>query len=495
MKTAIDFTTPQAEYNAMINNPAFAKDACGEGFAWHAVFFMHRYLQGYKLSGDTAWLDAAVNYYDFLISRMATAPDGYRGWIGPYIYDANYWCDVHVGDAVLMRGVLDFAILVSGDQHLQSKYGAKARSYVDIARRDVVEKWDARGTWREDGEGGAYVGYDRYLRPGDLTAWCQSPDVKNSSLSLPFNKQNDMAQVCLRLWRITGEEFFLRRAELIFFRMKRCFQFFDDHYVWNYWEPFGPWDLDLAAGKTRHWVGVHPYRDYQAGEIHQIVDAFHCGIVFDEVDIQRIINTNLKVMWNGDRQNPHFLNSNATHTVLKDFPKGGHWNKVAGTLWDLEDFDQTIRDLRSARFRTQEKPSLERWYFEKITCGTPPGLARKYPRGAVHIPPIKFTVCRDINLAVALPGTVAPGGTTVLTSKCWKPGRLEVSLWDKAGTTPHAVLFTGEVPGGGEGLSGLHLFPWNGINPATGKRLPAGNYLARWTMGPDVRERPLVVGA
>jgi hypothetical protein len=38
MKTVIDFTSPQAEYDAMVNNPASTKDAHGEGFAWHAVF-------------------------------------------------------------------------------------------------------------------------------------------------------------------------------------------------------------------------------------------------------------------------------------------------------------------------------------------------------------------------------------------------------------------------------------------------------------------------
>jgi hypothetical protein len=365
---------------------------------------------------------------------------------------------------------------------------------VDVARRDVVEKWDARGIWKEDGAYGAYLSYDQYLRPDDLTVWRQAVEVKNSVLSLPFNKQNDMAQVCIRLYRITGEEFYRQRAEKIYFRMKSSFQFFDDHYVWNYWEPFGPCDLDLAAGKTRHWVGVHPYRDYQAGEIHQIADAFHCGIVFDETDIRRIINTNLKIMWNGDRQDPQFRNSNATHVILKDFPKGGHWNRVAGTLWDsLEDFDQTVRDLRAVRFRRQEKPSIEKLYFEKITCREQPGLVRKYPCGTLRIPPVALTISRDINMAVALPGVIAPDGTTVLASKAWKPGELEISVWGQDGRRRQAVLFKGQVPGGGEGLSGLCLHKWDGIDPAAGRALKGGEYLVRWTMGNDIRERPIVV--
>jgi hypothetical protein len=39
---------------------------------------------------------------------METAPDGYRGWIGPYIYGPQVWCDVRVGDAILASPTLHF---------------------------------------------------------------------------------------------------------------------------------------------------------------------------------------------------------------------------------------------------------------------------------------------------------------------------------------------------------------------------------------------------
>lgn len=53
--------------------------------------------------------------------------------------------------------MLRFAEVVLGDAVLAIRCGERARAYVDLARRDLMEKWDARGTWREDGEGGAYV--------------------------------------------------------------------------------------------------------------------------------------------------------------------------------------------------------------------------------------------------------------------------------------------------------------------------------------------------
>ena len=179
----------------------------------------------------------------------------------------------------------------------------------------------------------------------------------------------DCAQVFIRLYQITGEEKYRKRAEKIFLFMKSRFQYFDNHYVWNYWEPFGPWDIDWKNKDTRHWVGVHPYRNYQAGEVNQIVDAYHHGIVFDEVDIQRIINTNLKVMWNGDRENPKFANSNVTHVPSKKKPTGdSRWKGLAGILWSgLIDFDPTIRELYELKFKGQKEFLMAaREVFKKV---------------------------------------------------------------------------------------------------------------------------------
>lgn len=57
---------------------------------------------------------------------------------------------------------------------------------------------------------------------------------------------------------------------------------------------------------------MHPYRNYQKREVAQIVEAYHCGIAFDKTGIERILRTNLEVMWNGDRIDPKFRNSDVT---------------------------------------------------------------------------------------------------------------------------------------------------------------------------------------
>ena len=69
--------TPEELYQTAINNPGFQKSPNGEGFCWQAKGAMGRFLSYYRLTQNTEWLDAGVRYYDFLVDKMATAPDGY----------------------------------------------------------------------------------------------------------------------------------------------------------------------------------------------------------------------------------------------------------------------------------------------------------------------------------------------------------------------------------------------------------------------------------
>ena len=481
-------------YNQMTGNPNLKTNPKGESYCWHAASGMHTFVNMFEATRDKSWLDQGIRYYDYLIDNLDTGPDGYKGWIGPYMYDSKYWCDVHVGDAILWNGILEFSVLVLDDESLKAAYGDKARSYVELAEKHCIEKWDARGTWHEDGPAGAYVSYTKYLAPGDLSAWRYGEEVTGSNISLPFNKQNDMAQVCMRLYRITGKTFYRERAEKIFYRMKRSFQYFDNHYVWNYWEPFGPWDIDRENNKLRHWVGVHPYRNYQAGEVDQIVDAYHTGIVFDEQDIQRIINTNLNVMWNGDREHPQFSNSNITHVPKKVLTPDSGFTTVAGTLWTgLLDFSQTVRDLYSLRFRDSASERLERVYYEQVIEKTPPGFGRKYPKGTVSVQPFDFTECPNLNMAVVIPQEISNNAEALIVCKAWSGAdTLEIALYSKDGVEKISTLNKSYLKGGGDGLEGISIFPWNGSNPDK-KRNFSGDYRIRWTFCEGYREFPVTL--
>ncbi len=459
-----------------MNNPLFKTEGTltGEGVCWHAAYGIDRFMDEFRKTTDPAFLDAAVRYFDALIEKMHVSPDGYKGWVGPYIYDENYICDVHVGDAILINPMLEFSefVLKHGNGEIQQKYREKANRYVELARKHLIEKWDARKTWHEDGSYGAYSSWDRYMTPDNLSEWRVLPATK-STLSLPFNKQNTLGIASLRLYRITGEPSYRERALKIFNFMKSRMGHFQDHIVWNYWEPFGSWDIDTSAPNTlRHWVNVHPYRNYQAGEIEQIVEAYHSGITFSRDDIQRMINTNLKVMWNGDKNNPQWKNSNYGVEMasigkqsITQAP-GGEFTSLAGTLWrGLSDFDSTIRELAG------------------IQDSTPPSFQRQYSDLPVTEFEVPFHNNCDLIMVAVIPSIVASNAPSFLISHNRIASPVEIALYSSDGKNKMQDIRQGKS----DDSEGLLIIPWD--HPA----VAPGEYRIRWTVKNDYREFPITL--
>jgi len=506
--------SPEAFYKTAVRNADPKQTGgAGEQFCWRANYNMGLFVAAYEAWHDTAWLDWGVKYYDYAISQMSTDPKGYKGWIGPYIYDNTYWCDVHVGDSILVDHMLEFAEVVRADPALSKNktYRQAADRYVALARKDVIEKWDSRGTWREDGPFGGYVSWDTYCNPNDLANWKKMPEARNSGLSLPFNKQNDMALVCIKLYRLTGEESYRDKATKIFTFMRSRFQFVDDYYCWNYWEPLGPWDVDLVTGRTRHWMNTHGYRDYQAGEVGQAAAAYHAGIVFTQTDIQRVINTNLEVMWNKDRKKPKFINSNATlpKPEMSEAERKAREKQVAsnayakegraGCLWTgLLDFSQAVRDLREVGMADggrNARSVIARAYYRNVTAKRPASFKRKHAKGDVSLSQWPVSKCRSLTVAAVLPHVIRRGGDkekkAIILSKARLPVDLEVSVCSADGKNKLLVLHKGKVDGGLDGLAGIFILQWDGADPAGKVKLPAGQYCIRWTTPDGHREFPV----
>jgi hypothetical protein len=487
-------STPEELLEKAINNPAFEKSPDGEGFCWQAKGAMGQFISNYKATKNTEWLDAGVKYYDFLVGKMAASPDGYKGWVGGYLSDKKYWQDVLVGDALLTEGLLNFSILVLENKDLKGKYKQKADSYIQIAEKHFYEKYDKRGTWIDDGPYGAYIGSTQFLEPGNLTKWVNRPNVSEAGMSPPFNKQMDAGLVFLLLHHATGKKVYHDRAEKIYLTAKSHFQFYEDHYSWNYWEPLLPTDVDLKRKETRHGVWVHPWRSgYTAREVGQIVEAYHYGIVFDKTDIQRLINTNLNIMWNRDRMNPLFISSNGRGkemdtTGLASFQRRyGHSNhfKDEGELWTaLLDFDQTIRDLYELRFKDKTSPGYLR--YKNTTLQNPPGFERKFAKGNVKVPVVNFTESRDLFLATVLPHNVAKDQLAIIVCKSWNPGELKIDLYSDKGKKL-ANLYTQNID---KEKTVVHT--WDGKDPVTGKAYK-GNYKVRWSINDGYREFPVAL--
>jgi hypothetical protein len=189
------------------------KDGAGEQFGWGVSYYAGNFVRGYQRTKDTAWLDAAQRLSEYCLSKMRTGPDGYKGWVGEDQTGRGLWADNHVGDAIEIEPMLEFAEVVLKDPELKKKYGEAAQTYVDVARRDLFEKWDRRGTWKEDGAWGCYVGWNMVCTQADPNAWKKDTAP---AIAEPFNKNNHMGICALRLFRVTGEEKWRERAFKIF---------------------------------------------------------------------------------------------------------------------------------------------------------------------------------------------------------------------------------------------------------------------------------------
>lgn len=480
------FVTPESFYSAVMSDGNLNQPA-GEGWAWHANWHLPYFVRAYRAWQDTAWLDAGVKYYDYLVSRLQRGPDGYMGWIGPYIYDNTQWADVHVGDAILSNGLLSFAELVLANVELRATYGEKARCYVSLIEEHLFEKWDERGTWYEHGQFGGYFSWNKYLNPGDLSEWHQRDHIRNSNLSLPFNKNNQMGAAALRLYRITGNTSYRDKAMKIFATLKSRLQLHGDTYVWNYWEPLVPWDISVEAHSTRHWVNVHPTRNYQAGEVALMVEAYHSGIVFTDEDVRRLVRTNLNVMWNQDLHEPRFRNSNAGI-----WPGNLPASNTTGTLWTaLAYFDQTIRDLM--RFGSDARGLIDRAFYENVIMVEPPGYRRLLCDGESHVVDCQFGNVRYLHMALVVPSVVGVGIEAFIGTKSLQSGELIIDLLSADGETQIERLYRGHIGGSTDGRLGMFMLGWNGTDRG-GNSLPAGNYRIRWTLEDDgYREFPIMV--
>jgi len=459
------------------------RDGAGEQFGWGISYYAGGFVRGYERTKDTAWLDAAQKLSEYCLSKMRRGPDGYKGWVGDDQSGRGTWADNHVGDAILIAPMLAFAEVVLKDPELKKKFGEAAQKYVDVAKRDLFEKWDKRGTWKEDGAWGCYVGWEMVCSQAAPDTWEKHPAP---IIAEPFNKNNHMGICALRLFRITGEEKYRERAFKIFAYTKSRFLLVDDsYYVWNYWEPFGPESVDLAKKDTRLWMNVHGGRPYQAGEIGQMVEAYNSGVVFDKTDIERFINTNLKIMWNGDKDNPHFANSN-WRLPMPPGPDGKplppEVNSAAGQLWTaLLPFSQEARDL--AGTRRQGSPPSRPVSFDRLYCAEKDAKVFDFPY---------YHNCKSLTVAAVMPSIIKKGTSTIILCKARIPqDPFEIALYSADGKDKVLVIHQGKIDGGLDGHAGIFIRQWD---PASSKDRPLeGAYRIRWTGVDGYREFPITV--
>ena len=337
----------------------YCDTAMGEGIGWLMSPFLNGFYYGYMATRDPHWLELLSDWAEAWIKRGVQEPDGFTGWPQE---DGPLYTDSLLGEAMGLRPL----VLAAGESlktpGLEKAWGVRARAWLKLAGQ-VFEKWDSRACWREVKDGGLWVvpefGIDR--TSGKWTAGYESR--KTSGFSNPDNKENEIAGWMLAMYEVTGKPVYRERAGEWFRLMRSRMKLREDgkYFVWNYWEPAGPWDYK-SDGTPKHWVGVHPNGGYYGIDVSSIVEAFEHGLVFQRGEIDRLIATNRDFMWNRQMRPARFQRIDGGQPDPR-------WKDSPGVLWTaLAPYDETLRKIFLANHDPADWGGL---------AGTPWALAKQ----------------------------------------------------------------------------------------------------------------------
>lgn len=273
----------------------------GEELGWLVSPFLNGFYYGYQATGDPKWVKFFVDWADACVRRAVIEPDGFPGWPkgdGGGNESKEFMADSLTGEAMLLRPATLMAQMIAGTPALEAKWGKQAQTYLELAEK-TFQKWDSRRCWREVQDGGLWVvpGWGIDLKTGNWSAGYEQR--KSAGFSNPDNKENHIARWILALFDATQNPIYRERAAKWFQLMKSRMKLREGgkYFVWNYWEPAGPWDYKLD-GSPKHWVGVHPNGGYYDADVQGIVSAYEHGLVFTKEDIEKLASTNRDFMWN-----------------------------------------------------------------------------------------------------------------------------------------------------------------------------------------------------
>lgn len=314
----------------------------GEELGWRVSPFLNGFYYGYLATKDPRWVEQLIDWTDSCIRRGVTEPDGFMGWPkgnGGGGESTEFSADSLLGEAMMLRPIVLMADVIRKTPSLNAKYGSRAASYLELAEK-TFEKWDSRDCWREVKDGGVWIvpafGIDHHS--GEWSAGYA--DRKSTGFTNPDNKQNHIARWLLAMYDVTKKPVYRERAEKWFRVMKARVKTRDDgkFFVWNYWEPAGPWDYQ-SNGAPKHWVGVHPNGGYYGIDVEGMVAAYEHGLVFEKTDIDRLIATNRDFMWNQKVEGAKFQRIDGGEVDAR-------WKNSPGLLWSsLIPYDETLRTV------------------------------------------------------------------------------------------------------------------------------------------------------
>ncbi|MBC8096517.1 MAG: hypothetical protein H7Y43_11965 [Akkermansiaceae bacterium] len=261
---------------------------------------MQMLLTAFELTGDPSHLREFAARFDDLRSTLVKDKDGLLGWAGKPIEPLR---DPAKPDVVINEIQTDFRAvgvvalfleLVERDDDLKKEFASLRKDYLDLLENHLIRRWD--NSYSDLGDKGA------------IYRWNPDYIPNKANLTLAHEKQANMIDGYLNLYRVTKNPLYLQRAAKLGTWLKKCLGLVEGHYVWSYWDPAGAWDISPQdPAKWKHWVGKEPKAQWYAATVGSALALYHHGVVFDKQDVARFVKTQMEVCWNRDLDNPAFF--------------------------------------------------------------------------------------------------------------------------------------------------------------------------------------------
>ncbi len=241
---------------------------------------------------------------------------------------------VHQG--MFIYPVALFIRTVKTTPELQEQFGADADRFLDFINTHVFEKNER--DWLDMGDlGGAY----RF-----------EPKITDRfpNRIMPHNQYLSLARAWLLLKDLEGAHpLMAERAEQMA-RYFRSYLFLDeenDAWQWHYWD----WTEYGEPGNSG-------WEDTSHGtiDVSFAVEAARQGVVFTDEDMERFCNTWLKVMWNGDTENPKMAHRVAENDDYRHGALMHSWTELS--QWDPRVYELALTAFNAAGQPAGSAPTM-----------------------------------------------------------------------------------------------------------------------------------------
>jgi len=276
--------------------------------AWKAVPILRAFVYDYELTRDISRIAAVIDRLEYMYSHRLPNYQGDLGWVeagyGPPADGTEHpsdsarilRCFLHLADVVLRDPQL------SGYEPYANKYIALGAEHYDRFRPYFSEVDPAQGS-------------------GSVQRWpTYNPPGSRPGETMGNNKEADYARFLLRMYDLTGQQKYLDDAMAIgeWFKSQCRLDVGADAYWWHYWDPAGSWDAGPYAGWA-HWTWTDHKGGYSSLCASMVARLFNRGVVYSTEDMQRYVNSQLLLAWQGDHDPPTFWLNDGT---MPDYSRG-----------------------------------------------------------------------------------------------------------------------------------------------------------------------------